>query len=88
MWIAGPSGPMHRLAGMLQMSGGFSGWLLQQLIPATGADTLAITQDDAPLLVLRNSGLPIATVLDARDGAHLRDIEGIGFTGFRLKAVR
>ena len=76
------------LAGMLQMSGGFSGWLLQQLIPATGADTLAITQDDAPLLILRNSGLPIATVLDARNGAHVRDIEGIGLSGFRLKAVR
>ncbi|MCS5637489.1 MAG: hypothetical protein NZ990_13290 [Myxococcota bacterium] len=76
------------LAGMLEMSGGFSGWLLRQLIPATGADTLSVTQDDAPLLVLRNSALPLVTVLDAQNGAHLRDIEGVGLTGFRLEAVR
>ncbi len=76
------------LAGMLQMDGGFSGWLLQQIVPATGADTVAVTQDTAPLLLLRNSQLPVIAVLDAQSGAHLRNISEIGITGNRLVVPR
>ncbi|HIG01071.1 MAG TPA: hypothetical protein EYQ66_07175 [Myxococcales bacterium] len=76
------------LAGMLGLDGGFSGWLLQQLVPATGADTVAVTQDATPLLLLRNSALPVMTVLDAQTGAHLRDIPEIGLTGNRLVVPR
>lgn len=72
------------MAGMLDMNDGFAGWLLRALIPASGADTLTVTQDESPVLVVRNSGLPLVSVLDARTGAHLRDIHEVGVTGNRL----
>ena len=76
------------VAGLLKMGGGFSGWLLEILIPASGGDTLAVTQDDAPLLLVRNSGLPVVAVLDATSGAHLRYLDDVGITGYRLTVPR
>jgi len=76
------------IAGLMGLGGGVSGWLLERLIPGTGGDTLAVTQDSAPLLLVRNSALPVLAVLDAQSGAHLRDIKEIGLTGNRLTVPR
>ncbi|HIF98786.1 MAG TPA: hypothetical protein EYQ54_17505 [Myxococcales bacterium] len=75
-------------AGILGLDGGLSGWLFELLVPATGADTVTVTQDSDPLLLVRNSGLPVMAVLDAESGVHLRDIEEIGLAGNRLAVPR
>lgn len=83
-----PNSDATAVAGMLGLSGGFSEWLLQRIIPATGGDTVAVTQDTEPLLLVRNSALPVLAVLDARSGTHLRDIMEIGISGNRLTVPR
>ena len=64
---------------------GFTGWLLQALLPDDGAD---IIQDDAPLLFARNSNRGAVAVLDARTGEHLRFLMETGLGGMRLEPVR
>jgi len=76
------------MAGLLGLEGGFPGWLLEKLIPASGGDTLVVTQNDEPLLVVRNSGLPNAAVLDAQTGAHLRSLEEMGLFGYQMAVPR
>jgi hypothetical protein len=73
---------------ILGLNDGLAGWFLELLVPATGADTVTVTQDETPLLLLRNSSLPVIAVLDAESGVHLRDIEEIGFAGNRLAVPR
>ena len=74
------------IASLLELgSGGFSGWLLEMLLPSYGADTIAVSQDAAPLLFARNSELGSVAVLDARTGEHLRDLDEVGLAGMRLE---
>jgi methylamine dehydrogenase heavy chain len=83
-----PNSDATAVAGLTGLAGGFSGWLLQKIIPSTGGDTLVVTQDSEPLLLVRNSALPVLAVLDAQSGAHMRDILEIGFSGNRLTVPR
>lgn len=65
--------------------GGFAVWLLEMLLPDEGADTIAVSQDAAPLLFARNSELGAVAVLDARTGEPLRILEDVGLAGMRLE---
>ena len=83
-----PNSDAATVAGLMGLNGGLSEWLLRRIIPATGGDTVAVTQDSEPLLLVRNSALPVLIVLDAQSGAHLRNILEIGITGNRLTVPR
>lgn len=65
--------------------GGIAAWLLAALVPDAGADTIAVTQDAAPLLFARNSAVGSVAVIDARSGEHLRDLTEVGLGGTRLE---
>jgi methylamine dehydrogenase heavy chain len=79
-----PNMDASAIEGMLGVEGGFSSWFLRRIIPASGADTVAVTQDAAPLLLVRNAFVPVLSVLDARSGAHVRDIHELGTFDTRL----
>ncbi|HKA14573.1 MAG TPA: amine dehydrogenase large subunit [Myxococcota bacterium] len=60
------------------------GWLhrmLQRWLPSDGAHSLVVTQDDAPLLFVRNAEVGAVAVLDARSGEHLRTLDDAGIAG-------
>ncbi len=59
-------------------AGGISNWLLRHALPNPGAGTLAVTQDDAPLLFAGESACGAVGVYDATTGAHLYDLEDTG----------
>jgi len=63
-----------------------SGWYgllnyASSVFGSPGVHSIAVTQDDAPLLFVRNADLGALGVLDARSGDHLRDIEEVGISG-------
>jgi len=62
-------------------SGGWFHRALQRWIPSDGAHTLVVTQDDAPLLFVRNVEVGVVAVMDARSGEHLRNLEDAGIAG-------
>jgi len=62
-------------------SGGLGHRLLRWITPNPGAHTIAVTQDDRPLLFVRNAELGVVAVLDPRTGEHLRNLEEAGVTG-------
>jgi methylamine dehydrogenase heavy chain len=62
-------------------SGGWFHRTLQNWIPSDGAHSLVVTQDDAPLLFVRNAEVGVVAVLDAKTGEHLRNLEDAGIAG-------
>lgn len=68
--------------------GGIAGFLLDALLPGGGAHSIAVTQDDAPLLFARNEQLGSVAVLDARTGELARWIDEVGLAGNRLEVAR
>jgi hypothetical protein len=62
-------------------AGGFADRLLRALLPNPGADTLAVTHDEAPLLFAGERESGAVGVYDARTGEHLRDLEQTGIGG-------
>lgn len=66
-------------------SGGFVSWILQRMLPDPGAHTIAVTQDDEPLLFARSADRGVVAVLDARTGEHLRDLREAGLAGPTLR---
>lgn len=54
------------------------------LLPNLGVHSIAVTQDDAPLLFYRHAELGAVGVMDALTGEHLRDIEEAGLSGTLL----
>jgi methylamine dehydrogenase heavy chain len=61
-----------------------NGWLhrtLQRWLPSDGAHSLVVTQDDAPLLFVRNAEVGVVAVLDARSGVHVRNLDDAGVAG-------
>ncbi len=62
-------------------SGGWFHQTLQRWIPSDGAHSLVVTQDAAPLLFVRNAEVGVVAVLDAKSGAHLRNLEQAGIAG-------
>ncbi len=64
--------------------GGVLDWVLKSAVPDAGADAVAVTQDEEPLLLLGNRNAAAVAVLDARSGKHLRDLEQTGIGGGQL----
>jgi methylamine dehydrogenase heavy chain len=62
-------------------AGGVVDWLLRRALPNPGADSIAVTQDDAPLLFAGERESGAVGVYDARTGSHLRDLEETGIGG-------
>jgi methylamine dehydrogenase heavy chain len=62
-------------------AGGAADWLLSRVLPNPGADSIAVTQDDAPLLFAGERQSGAVGVYDARTGEHLRDLEETGIGG-------
>ena len=58
--------------------GTFVDRMLAWILPNLGAHRIVVTQDDRPLLFVRNDDLGALGVMDAMTGEHLRDIEEIG----------
>jgi methylamine dehydrogenase heavy chain len=65
-------------------SKGTLGKLLNFLLPNDGVHSIAVTQDDEPLLFMRHADLGAVGVIDALSGEHLRDIEETGLSGALL----
>lgn len=55
--------------------------VLRMLIPSEGAQAIAITQDDSPILFARHGELGVVAVLDAESGEHLRNLDEVGLAG-------
>lgn len=62
-------------------AGGAADWLLRGVLPNPGADSIAVTQDDAPRLFAGERESGAVGVYDARTGEHLRDLEETGIGG-------
>ena len=62
-------------------AGGVADWLLRKALPNPGADSIAVTQDDEPLLFVSERESGAVGVYDARTGQHLRDLEETGIGG-------
>ncbi len=60
---------------------GFAASLLRWVLPSPGVHTIAVTQDETPLLFARNVDLGAVGVLDARTGEHVGDLEEVGLSG-------
>ena len=67
--------------------GSWAAWLLEQLVPPPGAHTIAVSSDETPLLFVRSAELGVVSVLDARTGEHIRDLEEAGLFGPQLGAL-
>lgn len=63
---------------------GTFGKVLDFLLPNIGVHSIAVTQDAAPLLFVRNADLGAVGVLDALSGEHLRNIDETGLSGALL----
>jgi methylamine dehydrogenase heavy chain len=53
-------------------------WVLEKVLPHTGADGIAVTQDAAPVLVVAGMMPPTVTVHDAMTGEVRREISEVG----------
>ncbi len=62
-------------------AGGISDWLLRHVLPNPGSDTLAVTQDNMPLLLASTSECGLIGVYDSTTGAHLHDLDETGIGG-------
>jgi methylamine dehydrogenase heavy chain len=67
---------------------GWWNWLLGAALPNPGIHTMAVTQDDAPLLFVRHDEIGAVGVLDALSGQTLREIEEAGVSGPTLIVPR
>jgi methylamine dehydrogenase heavy chain len=58
--------------------GGAIDWVLQRALPNEGAERIAVTQDDAPVLLAATAFPATLAVYDARSGEYLRDVSEVG----------
>jgi methylamine dehydrogenase heavy chain len=73
---------VHRIG----LTSGIADWVAQHLIPNPGADSIAVTQDAEPrLLMAARTGGTLA-VYDAQSGARLRYIDDVGLAPGLLQA--
>ncbi len=63
---------------------GTMGKILSFVLPNMGVHSIAVTQDDSPLLFVRHADLGAVGVLDAMTGEHLREIGDTGLSGALL----
>jgi hypothetical protein len=71
---SGESGDSSFLANFARQ---FADWI----IPNPGADSLVVTADTAPVLIVGHTEYGAIAVLDATTGEHLRDIAPTGIVG-------
>jgi methylamine dehydrogenase heavy chain len=77
--IAVPNLMAIYLRGLLKLpAGGALDWLLQHALPNLGAESVLVTPDADPLLLLAQREAAAVAVLRARDGEPLRDIPETG----------
>lgn len=65
--------------------GSFSDRLMQWLVPGAGVHSIAVSQDERPLLFARNAELGAVAVLDAMTGETLRILGEAGLAGPSLR---
>ena len=73
---------VHRIG----ISSGIADWLLQHLIPNEGADSILVTQDADPRLLMAAREGGTLAVYDARSGAWLHYIDDVGLAPGVLQA--
>jgi len=61
--------------------GSWMDWVLGVVLPNPGVHSIAVTQDDAPLLFVRHAEIGAVGVYDATSGQHVRDLEEVGVAG-------
>jgi methylamine dehydrogenase heavy chain len=66
------------LAQLAMPPGGAVDWLLQRSLPVHGAERIAVTQDDSPVLVATTAFPATFGVYDAKSGGYLRDVTEVG----------
>jgi methylamine dehydrogenase heavy chain len=77
------------LGQQLDVRGGALGWILERTVPDVGTDSIAVTQDADPRLLALSLSAGTVGVYDARSGAFLRHLEGVGlFPGVLLAPWR
>jgi methylamine dehydrogenase heavy chain len=75
------------LAGQMGLQpGGVAAYLLDAIVPSVGADSIAVTQDDAPRLFTVSGSAGAIGVHDARTGEWLRNITDVGLAPGVLSA--
>ena len=73
---------VHRLG----LSSGLVDWLVEHVVPNEGADSIAVTQDPEPRLVMAARTGGTLAVYDARSGAWLRYLDDVGLAPGVLQA--
>jgi len=68
------------------LRGGIGEWLTRHLVPNPGADSIAVTQDADPRLLMVSRSAGTLGVYDARSGAWLRDLDDVGLAPAVLQA--
>jgi methylamine dehydrogenase heavy chain len=58
--------------------GGVARWALEKILPHPGVDAIAVTKDDAPVLIAGAAMPPTVSIYDARSGEALRDVSEVG----------
>jgi len=87
--IQPPSLSATFLGGMLGIpSDSFTASLLRWILPADTVHSIAVSQDDEPLLFMRNAELGAVGVVDASDGRSLRILGEAGLFGPTLSVAR
>ena len=66
------------LGQMKMPPGGAVDWLLQRVLPNDGVERIAVTQDNAPVLLAATAFPATLSVYDARSGEFLRDVSEVG----------
>jgi methylamine dehydrogenase heavy chain len=61
--------------------GGWGDWMLRRLLPNPGAHSIAVTQDERPLLFVRHDEIGAVGVVDAMSGETVREIDEVGISG-------
>jgi methylamine dehydrogenase heavy chain len=74
------------LAQQTGVSGGAVLWLLERVVPSPGADSLAVSQDDEPLLFALSRNAGTVGVWDAHSGVFLRYLANVGNAPGALQA--
>src|SRR5262249_61063320 len=70
----------------LGLSAGLVDWLVEHVVPNEGADSIAVTQDPEPRLVMAARTGGTLAVYDARSGAWLRYLDDVGLAPGALQA--
>jgi methylamine dehydrogenase heavy chain len=74
------------LGQQMDLRDGVVTWLLERVVPSPGADSIAVTPGDEPLLLMVSRAAGTVSVHDADTGARLRHLENVGLAPGALLA--